>query len=237
MAEQGWIKLHRCLLNNPIWTQEKFNRGSAWVDLILMVNHEDKKVLFDGGLIECKRGERITSIRQLSERWKWSRDKTKRFLDVLQADGMIKYKTDRKKTIISIVNYGVYQDKPTTEKPQNDHRKATEKPLTGNCSTTDRPLTDTNKNDKEYIKNDKERKECKEEKPTTPPLSFPTHYHSIIFDNFGEVAYRTWFQDADIKEKEGKLIIDTADFQQQVIKDRYLNELKLYLKKDIQIGG
>ncbi|GKX65617.1 hypothetical protein [Inconstantimicrobium mannanitabidum] len=145
MAE-GWIKLHRGITNNPLWTQDVFSRGQAWVDLLLMVNHEDKKILFDGGLVECKRGERILSIRHLSERWKWSRDKTKRFLDLLQSDGMITYKTDHKKTIVNVVNYSVYQDTIIQEKPVKSHRKATEK-----------PLTDTNKNEKNE-KNDKEDK-------------------------------------------------------------------------------
>lgn len=145
MAE-GWVKLHRGIMNNPLWTQEQFSRGQAWVDLILMVNHEDKKILFDGGLTECKRGERILSIRQLGERWKWSRGKVTRFLDTLQGDGMIVYKTDHKKTTLNIVNYNVYQDIVTQKKPVKSHRRA-----------TDEPLTDTNKNDKNE-KNDKEDK-------------------------------------------------------------------------------
>lgn len=142
MAE-GWIKLHRGITNNPLWIQEPFSRGQAWIDLLLMVNHEDKKILFDGGLVECKRGERILSIRQLSERWKWSRGKVTRFLDMLQSDSMIEYKTDKKKTTVRVVNYSVYQDKQASDEPVTSHRRA-----------SDEPVTDTNKNEKNE-KNDK----------------------------------------------------------------------------------
>lgn len=234
MAEQGWIKLHRCICNNPIWTEEKFNRGSAWVDLILMANHEDKKVLFDGGLIECKRGQKITSIRKLSERWKWSRDKTKRFLDLLQSDGMISYKTDHKKTIINIVNYNVYQDREEKNKPANGHRKATEKPLTDHRPDTEKPLTDTNKN----VKNDKNDKECKERKEDTPSpsLSFPSEVHRVAYEQFGYATYIFAFQDAQIEEKGELITIAVSNpIIKKTIQERYLKSLSILTGKKISV--
>lgn len=232
MAEQGWIKLHRCICNNPIWTEEKFNRGSAWVDLILMANHEDKKVLFDGGLIECKRGQKITSIRKLSERWKWSRDKTKRFLDLLQSDGMISYKTDHKKTIINIVNYNVYQDREEKNKPVNGHKKATEKPLTDHRPDTEKPLTDTNKN----VKNDKECKEGKEISTPSSSLSFHSEVHRVAYEQFGYATYIFAFQDAQIEEK-GELITITVSnpIIKKTIQERYLKSLSILTGKKISV--
>ncbi len=235
MAEQGWIKLHRCICNNPIWTEEKFNRGSAWVDLILMANHEDKKVLFDGGLIECKRGQKITSIRKLSERWKWSRDKTKRFLDLLQSDEMISYKTDHKKTIINIVNYNVYQDREEKNKPVNGHRKATEKPLTDHRPDTEKPLTDTNKN----VKNDKNDKECKEGKEISTPshsLSFPSEVHRVAYNQFGYATYIFAFQDAQIEEKGELITIAVSNpIIKKTIQERYLKSLSILTGKKISV--
>ncbi len=235
MAEQGWIKLHRCICNNPIWTEEKFNRGSAWVDLILMANHEDKKVLFDGGLIECKRGQKITSIRKLSERWKWSRDKTKRFLDLLQSDGMISYKTDHKKTIINIVNYNVYQDREEKSKPVNGHKKATEKPLTDHRPDTEKPLTDTNKN----VKNDKNDKECKEGKEISTPspsLSFPSEVHRVAYEQFGGMTYKFLFEDAQVEEKGELVTIAVSNpMLKKTIQDRYLKSLSILTGKKISV--
>ena len=139
----GWISIHRKIQDNLIWNDKPFNRGAAWVDLLLLANHEDKKVLFNGSIIEVKRGEKITSLRKLSERWGWSREKTKNFLILLKSENMIDFKTDHQKTTYKIVNYNVYQnedvDKRATEKPQTDQQKATEK-----------PLTDTNNNINNY---------------------------------------------------------------------------------------
>ena len=129
----GWISIHRKIQDNIIWNDKPFNRGAAWIDLIMLANHENKKIIFNGSMVEIKRGEKITSLRKLSERWGWSRGKTKKFLNLLKDENMIEFKTDHQKTTYKIVNYNVYQnedlDKRATEKPLNDQQKATEKSL------------------------------------------------------------------------------------------------------------
>jgi DNA replication protein DnaD len=139
----GWISIHRKIQDNLIWNDKPFNRGAAWVDLLLLANHEDKKVLFNGSIIEVKRGEKITSLRKLSERWGWSREKTKNFLILLKSENMIDFKTDHQKTTYKIVNYNVYQN-------EDLDKRATEKPLTDQQKATEKPLTDTNNNINNY---------------------------------------------------------------------------------------
>ena len=139
----GWISIHRKIQDNLIWNDKPFNRGAAWVDLLLLANHEDKKVLFNGSIIEVKRGEKITSLRKLSERWGWSREKTKNFFILLKSENMIDFKTDHQKTTYKIVNYNVYQN-------EDVDKRATEKPLTDQQKATEKPLTDTNNNINNY---------------------------------------------------------------------------------------
>lgn len=112
MAQKGWIALHREITENWIWKDsEPFDKRSAWIDLLLMVNHEDRKILFDGQLITVKRGQKITSLQKLSKRWKWSINKVKRFLRLLEQDNMILLKIETAKgTALTIVNYSLYQD-------------------------------------------------------------------------------------------------------------------------------
>lgn len=83
--------------------------GQAWIDLLMMVNHEDRKVLFNGDLVTVKRGSCITSLRKLAERWRRNKRTVSRYLDLLEADGMITQKRDSKCTTINVVNYCVYQ--------------------------------------------------------------------------------------------------------------------------------
>jgi len=140
---QGWIKLHRCIVSHWIYSEKPFTKFQAWVDILMMANHEDKKILLGNKLIEVKRGSFITSEAKLMDRWGWSKSKLRSFLKLLQNDGMIIKKTDHKKTTITVVNYSDYQDKETTKKLQKDHRE-----------TIKEPQKDTNKNEKND-KNDK----------------------------------------------------------------------------------
>ncbi|MDU3323588.1 MAG: hypothetical protein E6X82_03980 [Clostridium sp.] len=230
MAEQGWIKLHRCIRSNWIWNDKPFSRGQAFLDLLLMVNHEDKKIIFNGSLTEVKRGGCITSIRKLGDKWGWSNKKVKMFLDQLQSDKMITYESNTKRTLVTIEKYDLYQSKETP-KEQQSTTKETQK---HNRSITEAYQKHTNKNDKEYIKNDKEGKE-REEVSSLPPLSYPTPIHKLAFDNFGEVSYRTWIDGADIKE-DGELIIITVEaFKKQIVQDRYGPQIALLTGKKVSV--
>ena len=107
----GWISLYRQIKESWIWKdKEPFDKRSAWIDLLLTVNYKDKKIPFENGFIEIEKGQTLTSINQLAEKWKWSRHKVSDFLDRLEQDTMIVQVRDTRKTLISIVNYSKYQD-------------------------------------------------------------------------------------------------------------------------------
>lgn len=136
---EGWIKLHRKLQDNPIWTSEPFTRGQAWVDLILLANHEPGYIYVRDHKINLKRGDVGWSQNRLSKRWKWSRTKVRAFLNMLEKEQQVKQIKSRSYTVIRLLNYKEYQRK----KQQEDKRKTTEK-----------QQEDTNKNVKN-VKNGK----------------------------------------------------------------------------------
>ncbi len=146
MAQQGYIKLYRQMQDHKFWRANRvFSKAEAWIDLIFMANHKDNKFLLGNQWVAVERGSFITSEVKLMERWKWGKSKTRAFLKLCEDDQMIVKKSDHQKTTITIVNYGIYQDKQTTNRPRPDHDQ-----------TTTRPRPDTNKNDIRMIKNDKE---------------------------------------------------------------------------------
>jgi len=61
-------------------------------------------------VITTKRGQSIKSLETWSKRWKWSRDKTRRFLKMLEGCGMIAYENATKTVRITVCNYDYYQD-------------------------------------------------------------------------------------------------------------------------------
>lgn len=106
----GWIKLHRKLMDSPMWTSEPFTKGQAWVDLLMLAEYETKG--------EYKRGSVYKSKNFLAARWKWDKRKVARFLDDLEhgsKDGTINRSTICSKnrnahgTVVTIENYGKYQ--------------------------------------------------------------------------------------------------------------------------------
>ena len=91
------------------------------MDLVMMVNHKDKEIIFDGKPVTVKRGQRITSIRGLAERWHWSVNRTKRYLALLEELRMIHTKRNSRSTTISLVNYDIYQGEGFTDEYSHEH--------------------------------------------------------------------------------------------------------------------
>lgn len=117
---QGWIKIHRDLLDNELWSDKPFTKGQAWVDLLLLANHRDKNVLLGNCTELVERGSFITSELKLMERWGWGRKKVKLFLNFLESQKMIERNANNKRTAITIVNYGFYQDCDLPKEQQKD---------------------------------------------------------------------------------------------------------------------
>lgn len=140
----GWISLHRSIQKHWLFEEKrKFSRFEAWIDILMMVNHTDNKIMHDGDLITVKRGQRITSLRQLGERWSWSITKVDKYLKILESDGMLDVKKDTKKTVLTVVNYDDYQDEDLKKRRRNDSEKTEKK----HRSNTEKTQKKTNNND------------------------------------------------------------------------------------------
>jgi DNA replication protein DnaD len=123
----GWIKLYRSIQNCYLWDEKPYDKARAWIDLLLLANHEDRKVNFNGSPILVSRGQHLTSVRKLAERWGWSYDKVLRYLNVLTGEEMIKKDSNKSRTLITIVNYEVYQSDRTPTSDRNERRPNTDK--------------------------------------------------------------------------------------------------------------
>ena len=114
-------------------------------------------MLFDGQMITIKRGQFLTSIRKLAERWKWDRKKVTKFLNILENEKMVTTDRTTRRTTITIVNWDKFQVSGATLGTTDG---ATPTPTMG-------PLFPTNNNDKECIKNENKERGGS---PTLPTL-------------------------------------------------------------------
>lgn len=179
MAKQGWIALHRKIKDHWLWEEKPFDKAHAWVDMLLLANHEDNKFLLGNELVEVKSGSFITSEIKLMERWGWGKTKTRAFLDLLQSDGMIIKKSDRKKTTITIVKYGDYAVLKTIDKPQTDREQ-----------TDSRPQADTNNNEN----NENNENNIKKERKAAPPANSYEKILSVVSDDSLRATYFSYIQ-------------------------------------------
>ena len=129
MGKQGYIKLWRSSENNKYYFSEPFTKWQAWVDLLLLANHDSGCITKRGIDITVMRGQLADGELRLADRWDWSRGKVRRFLKKLEKDNQITkvfssengtedstedgQKKPSVKVLIEITNYNEYQDNKT----------------------------------------------------------------------------------------------------------------------------
>jgi hypothetical protein len=121
-------------MDNSLYFSEPFNRSMAWIDMLLLANHSDNFFFKRGIRVDVKAGQIGYDLESLGKRWKWSRGKVERFLDMLEMDSQIVRQKTNVTTLISIVNYMDYQTDDKANNKANEHQIVNQ--------------TETNKNDK-----------------------------------------------------------------------------------------
>jgi hypothetical protein len=130
---QGWIKLWRKIQDNPVWQHKPYSYGQAWVDLLLLANHEAHCIWPRGIRLDLEAGQVGYSKESLAAKWGWSRGRVTRFLNMLENAQQIVQQKDNVTTVITITNWKPHQE---TDGKQYSRR------------TAGGPQADTNKNEK-----------------------------------------------------------------------------------------
>ena len=96
-------------MENRIWLSQSFSYGQAWIDLIMLANHQDGFFYVRGNRVDVNRGQVGWSMKKLAARWKWSRGKVWRFLETLKNERQIEHQKTTVTTLITILNYDEHQ--------------------------------------------------------------------------------------------------------------------------------
>jgi DNA replication protein DnaD len=106
----GWIKLYRSVRHNWLWQNGNERYAKWWMDILMMVNHEPRKVFVNGRLMTIGVGQRLTSLKKLGEMWGVDWRTVSKFLDLLAEDNMIELaKSKTEGTTLKVLNYADYQ--------------------------------------------------------------------------------------------------------------------------------
>ena len=132
--DYGFIKISRKMFDghDKFWEEKRpRTKAEAWIDLIQLANWKNGEMVVNNIVVELKRGEFLASLRYLSRRWGWSKNKVRGFLKTCENMGQIKGRhSSQAGTTYLIVNYSGYQsrkDTPSQEKGQEEgHLKDTQ---------------------------------------------------------------------------------------------------------------
>ena len=132
---QGWIKLHRKLLDSAVMSKSAYFH--IWVTLLLKANHKRNELIFNDRKVILEPGQMITGRKELSKLTGVHESMVQRILKYLENERQIEQQTNAKFRIVSILNWQIYQStEQVFEQPVNSKQTATEH------------LVNTNKNDK-----------------------------------------------------------------------------------------
>lgn len=104
----GFIPLYRSVADNPLWTAERFSKGQAWVDLLLLASHKPTTFFKRGSRVDLERGQLGRSKKELQDRWSWCEDRLNRFLNDLVSMEQIKVQSSNVTTVITVLLYDNY---------------------------------------------------------------------------------------------------------------------------------
>lgn len=144
----GWIKLHRKILDSPVFAEPGMLK--LWVYCLLKATHKSREVLLGQSVIKLEPGQFITGRNSLAKDYnsgikpknQVSESTLWRWLLLLENAGNLNIKKTNKYSIVTIGKWAFYQ-----ELEQEDISKMNSK------RTTDEQQMNTNKN----VKNEKEK--------------------------------------------------------------------------------
>jgi endonuclease III-like uncharacterized protein len=131
---QGWIKLHRKLLENAVMSKGAYLQ--IWLALLLLANHKETEFIFNNRKQVLQPGQLITGRKKLKEITGIPESTIEDILRYLENEKQIRQQKTSKFRIISVCNWHIYQN-------EEELRHQTD-----NTSTSSRHLTNTYKNDK-----------------------------------------------------------------------------------------
>ena len=122
--KQGWVKLSRRLLDNPIF--QKPDYLAVWLFLLLSANHEETSFIWNNKKQILKKGQLLTGRKKIAQKTKVAESQIYKILKYLETEQQIEQQKTTKYTIVTIINWDRYQQKEQQKEQQRNNRVTTE---------------------------------------------------------------------------------------------------------------
>src|SRR5690625_4522053 len=155
----GWIKLHRKLLTSDIFQNEKLLKVFTYC--LLKATHSEHQQLVGKRKVDLKPGQFIFGRRKAALELDMKESTVRDYMNVLKDDNVITISPTNKYSVVTVVNWGVYQFKEDENRQQNDNKM-----------TAEGQQNDTNKNVKNV-------KNVKKDNTLRYKYTFETHHMKL----------------------------------------------------------
>ena len=147
----GWIKIHRKMLQNPVVMKDP-DHLAVWMYLLLNATHAEIPAMFGGKKIMLHPGQLITGRKAIAKFFGVNENKIYRVINVLKSEQQITQQTSNKNSLITIVNWDEYQELAQQDEHQmNSNRTASEQQVNTNKNVR---MKECNNNKNIYISSD-----------------------------------------------------------------------------------
>ena len=140
---EGWIKLYRKLIENPIFLKPELLQ--LFIYCLLKANHETQRIIFNGQEIEIKPGQFITGRNAMAKDLKQNPITTYKRLKILENLQILNIKSNNKFSVATVLNWELYQSEEIKRNTKRNN-KGTTREQQGNTNKNDK----NDKNDKKY---------------------------------------------------------------------------------------
>jgi hypothetical protein len=124
----NYMPINRRFFNHSFWLEDRvYSKAEAWLDLLQSARFEvsQGKALIGTKVITWNRGELVASVRFLAQRWNWGNGKVLRFIELLEAEGMITRRKIFGQSIVIINNYEMYNGGKVISERRTEHGRNT----------------------------------------------------------------------------------------------------------------
>ena len=167
----GWIKLHRKILDSPIFQNEKLFKVFAYC--LMKASHKEHTQLVGRRVVHLKKGQFVFGRKRASEELRLKESTIRDYVKLLENLGTIDIKSDNKFSVITVVNWSIYQTDEEISDNKYDNKSTTNQHQMDNKSTTNQHQINTNKN----VKNGENDKNEKNEKNVVVGDDFASIYN------------------------------------------------------------
>jgi DnaD/phage-associated family protein len=205
-----------------MWEDFNPEQTRIFIALLLMANHKDGRCFVNGEVVSIKSGQFYTSVNSIIAKCKCksiTAQKVRTALKKFEKYGFLTTETTKQGTLVTIVNWGIYQDcneedNKQSNKDLTNEQQRLNKDLTNEQQRPNKDLT-TNKNVKN-IENDKNDKNIAAVRETTAAAetSAIRHYINNINPTASPIEVEKlaiWVKELDRESKGDDVVICAID--------------------------